>query len=82
MSLVSLTVRGSKRKFDRSIKNFSSEAQGYDDTRIISVVPSLCKKDGVTDGLVVSRVQIDDGNGENQLSLWVTQDVATIVALT
>jgi hypothetical protein len=62
-------------------KNYSSESQTYATERIISAVPSICKKDGVSDGLVNSKVTIDVGQGANVLFLWCTETAAAVEAL-
>lgn len=80
MSLQPLTVRRSREKFGRAT-NFSSESQTYDVSRIISAVPSVCKKDGISDGLVNSKVTLDQGDGANVLYLWCTETVAAIEQL-
>jgi hypothetical protein len=81
MTLVSLTIRRKREKLTGSAKNFSSEAQVYNDTRIISAVPSICKKDGTSDGLVNSLVTIDQNEGSNTILLWCTETVSAVAAL-
>jgi hypothetical protein len=78
MSLQPLTVRR-KHEYGRSGKNYASETQTYATERIISAVPSICKKEGVSDGLVNSEVLIDDGHGNTKL--WCTETAAEIEAL-
>jgi hypothetical protein len=78
-ALISLTVRR-EREIHRHGRNLASEVQVVNDTTVVRVVPSICKKEGVSDGLVNSRVTINDGTGITYL--WCTQDVATISALT
>jgi hypothetical protein len=78
MSLHPLTVRR-RHEYGRAGKNYASESQTYASERIIYAIPSLCKKEGVTDGLVNSQVRIDDMHGGTEL--WVTQTVAEIAAL-
>jgi hypothetical protein len=80
MSLQQLTVRRAKTHFGRG-KNYDSESQTYAVERIISAVPSICKKDGVSDGLVNAKVTIDTGQGANVLYLWVTETAAAVEAL-
>jgi len=81
MTLVSLTVRRERTKLGRGT-NHASVVRVVDDTRIIQAIPSVCKKDGISDGLVNSVVEVDNENGPDILYLWVTQDVTAIAALT
>jgi len=77
MSLELLTVR--RKKNSLRSKNYASESQAYEISRIIYAIPSVCKKDGISDGLVNAEVCIDGGAGNN-IVLWVTETVATIEA--
>lgn len=77
MSLQTLTVRRVREHLKRG-RNYSSEGQAYDTTRMISVVPSVCKKDGASDGLVNAKVTIDIGQGANVLYVWTTETAAAI----
>ena len=79
MSLENFTVRR-KREHNLRAKNYASETQVYDTARIVYAIPSISKKDGVTDGLVNTEVKIDDGE-IGGIKLWVTELVATIEAL-
>lgn len=79
MTLVSLTVRRERRGTAKSAKNYDSVAFGVDDENIVLVVPSVCKKDGYSDGLVNSKVTVFDG--DDRMQLWCTETVAQVVAL-
>lgn len=81
MALVSLTVRRARTKLGNGT-NFASVARAVNDSRIIQAVPSICKKDGTSDGLVNSVVEVDNGNGTDILYLWCTETVSAIAALT
>ena len=60
-------------------KNKASVEYAADDSVIKFAVPSVSKKDGVSDGLVNSKVTISVGNKETYL--WVTETVTDILAL-
>jgi hypothetical protein len=79
MALVSLTARKVRYGTAKSGKLYDSVAFGVDDENIVLVVPSICKKDGVSDGLVNSKVTVFDG--DDRMQLWCTQTVTEVVAL-
>ena len=79
MSLVALTVRRDRPSPIGTAKNKASVEYAVDDSVIKQAVPSLCKKDGVSDGLVNSKVTILIGNSKSYL--WVTETVTDIIAL-
>ncbi len=81
MSLQSVTVRRARKRFMRG-KNYSSESWAIDTGKVVFIMPSLSKKDGQTDGLVASKIRIDDGDGPSSYTeLWVTEAVGTIEEL-
>jgi hypothetical protein len=79
MALVSLTVRGERTQFGTSLKRKASEVQAIDDSCIKRAVPSVCKNEAYTDGLVNSKVTADAGDGV--VYLFVTETVSAISAL-
>ena len=79
MGLETFIVRRKKVGAGRA-KNYNSESQGYQTENIEQVIPSICTKDGISDGLVNSYVKLRTGSGE-LIQIWCTQTVATIVAL-
>lgn len=79
MALVALTVRRTRPKTLGSAKNYDSVEFAVDDSTIKLAVPSVCKKDGVSDGLVNSKVE--NVVGGEVTYLWVTEDITAILAL-
>ncbi len=79
MALVALTVRRKRQLIGRSGKNYDSVEFAVDDSAIKMAEPSICKKDGVSDGLVNSVATVEVGDGV--LNLWVTETVTAILAL-
>lgn len=61
-------------------KNYSSETQAYNTQDIVYAIPSISKKDGVTDGEVETEVKVRDGT-TGGVKLWVTQSASTVGAL-
>lgn len=78
MALVQLTVRRSKLN-ERSGKNKDSETQTIDDAIGLYAIPTLCKKEGISDGLVNSEVKWAMGRDIHKV--WVTETVDEIAAL-
>lgn len=81
MSVEALTVRRARYQFESRGRNYSSESQGYATERIVSAIPSVCKKDGASDGLVNSHVIIDTGSTKGYLNLWCTETATEVIAL-
>lgn len=80
MSLENFTVR--RRKIGaRRAKNYASEVQVYNTANIVYAIPSVCNKDGISDGLVNSEVLIKGAASEGDVKVWCTQTVAQIEAL-
>jgi len=79
MALVQLTVRRKRQLIGRQGKNYASVAFAVDDSAIKLAEPSICKKDGASDGLVNSKVLVEVGNDKYQL--WCTETVTAILAL-
>lgn len=78
MSIETITVRRSKEKFKRG-KNLASETHALSTETLLEAVPSICKKDGQSDGLVNSKITISVGG--RIIEKWLTEDVAAIIAL-
>lgn len=78
MAIVQLTVRRERKENGRGI-NKASEVQGVNDAFVKRVIPSVCKKEGVSDGLVNAMVEISDAHGV--VYLWTTETVSTILTL-
>lgn len=79
MALVTITVRRKRVVPIGEAKNYDSVALVLDASKI-EAVPSVCKKDGVSDGLVNSLVTVEKNIGKTYY--WVTQTVTEIAALT
>lgn len=80
MALVALNVRRTRELVGKSGKNYDTTTEfAVDDTAIKLSEPSICKKDGKSDGLVNSKVLIEVGN--KTTALWVTETVTEILAL-
>lgn len=79
MALVALTVRRERPAVIGSGKNLASVEYAVDDSTIKLGVPSVCKKDGKSDGLVNSKVTIVAG--DEKTYLWCTETVTEILAL-
>jgi len=80
MALVALNVRRKRELVGQSGKNYSTTTEiAVDDTAIKLAEPSICKKDGKSDGLVNSVAFIDVGN--KITAYWVTETVTEIIAL-
>lgn len=80
MALVALNVRRKRQLIGRQGTNYSTTTEfAVDDSAIKLAVPSICKKDGVSDGLVNSKVSVTLGN--QIVDLWVTETVTEILAL-
>jgi len=80
MALVPLIVRCEKDQPVGRSKNLASVSYIVDSSRILAV-PSVCKKNGTSDGLVNSKVILDVSGNGNQKHLWCTQTVVEIAAL-
>ena len=81
MTLQSVTVTRARQKMRRAT-NYSSETWAINTDKIITIIPSVCKKDGIVDGITNSRVRIDVGDGPSDyLDLWCTETVAAIEGL-
>ena len=78
MSLVAVTVRRAKKK-GFNAKNESSATYALGSENVLMAIPSLCKTDAGTDGLVNSHV-IAKIDGETW-DLWVSQTATEIAAL-
>jgi len=78
VSLQSVTVTRARQKMRRAV-NYASEVWAINTDKVISIIPSVCKKDGIVDGITNSRVRIDVGDGPSDyLDLWCTETVAAI----
>lgn len=80
MAIVTVTMRRKREENGRGINYSTSTAIALDDSAIKLVIPSVCKREGVSDGLVNSEVQVVIGN--RLIHLWCTETVAAIAALT
>lgn len=78
-TIENLTVKRRKVHNLRS-RNYSSETQAYNTQDIVYAIPSISKKDGVTDGEVHAEVKVRDGK-TGGIKLWVTQTAAEVGAL-
>lgn len=80
MALVALNVRRTRPALNGSGKNYDTTTEiAVDDSAIKLAIPSICKKDGKSDGLVNSKVDITVGGKTSYL--WVTEDITAILAL-
>lgn len=86
MALENFTVRRIRKgSGDGSGKNYDSVTMAFDTVGLLAF-PSVCYKDGVSDGLVNSEIWVRTGGpgaGEfgSMIKCWVTQTVAVIEAL-
>jgi len=83
MSLESLTVRRIRRGTGSNqwrVEDKSSVAYGVETTLIEFVIPSVCVKDGISDGLVNAQVELKSAKW-GAVTLWVTQTAADVIAL-
>jgi hypothetical protein len=79
MSLVPVNVRRAREANCRGINYSTTTVFAVDDSVIKLAVPSICKREGVSDGLVNSMVTISiDGH---ITYLWCTDTVTTIYGL-
>lgn len=64
--------------------NYDSVTMAFDTVGMLAF-PSVCDKDGVSDGLVNAEIWVPTGYGAGEhgtiIKCWVTQTVATIEAL-
>jgi len=75
------TVYRRKMLFDSRGTNFpSGQTEAHATETIRSIVPSVCKTDRGTHGLVMSKVTINTETGE-PLHLYCNESVATLAAL-
>lgn len=88
MALENFTVRRIRKGSGAgdSRVNYDSVTMAINLDNISIVLPSVCDKDGISDGLVNAEVWVNTGGvgaGEygKLVKFWVTQTVATIEAL-
>ena len=81
MSLETFTVRRKRFSSIKKAKNLASVDEVYNSADIVYAIPSICYKEDISDGLVNSEVLIRGTEDTDDVTLWVTQTVATIEAL-
>jgi hypothetical protein len=80
MAQIVLTMRRYREENGRGINYATSTAITAEDSAVKLSIPSVCKKEGVSDGLVNSHVQLEIGG--KRIHLWCTETVAAIANLT
>ena len=80
MALVTLSVKRRGSFLGKQAENMSTAEDQCVESTLIYAVPSLCKKAGITDGQVNSKVLVL--YDKDVLELYCTQTVATIAGLT
>jgi hypothetical protein len=81
MSLETFTVCKKRWSSIKKAKTLASVDEVYNSADIVYAIPSVCYAEGVSDGLVNTEVLIRGTEDTDDVTLWVTQTVATIEAL-
>jgi len=81
MALQALTVYRSGKKWDSKTNHSTAVTWGASDDAIKVAIPSVCKTDVGTHGLVNSLVIVDSGEPNNPYHLYCNQTAAEVAAL-
>ena len=81
MTLVALNVYRQGKKFGSMSNHSTAAAWTVDDSEIKAAIPSVCKTDSGTHGLVNSLVVVDSGIVGNPYHLYCAETTAAIAAL-